>query len=105
MESVSSISQLEARLQHFDGKHIDSLFRVAATLPRTPSAIDELISLAVRSDPAMQIGATWILKRFQSQNVRFSSNQVTKLVDLLCGSSPWESRLHILQMLPKLDIP
>jgi len=105
MESVSSISQLEARLQHFDGKHIDSLFRVAATLPRTPSAIDELISLAERSDPAMQIGATWILKCFQSQNVRFSSNQVTKLVDLLCGSSPWESRLHILQMLPKLDIP
>jgi hypothetical protein len=105
IESVASISQLEARLQHFDGKHIDSLFRIAAALPCDPSTIDELISLAERSDPPMQIGATWILKRFQSQNAVFSPVQVTKLIEQLCGSGPWESRLHLLQMLPKLDIP
>ena len=102
---MASISRLEARLQHFDGKHIDSLFRIAATLPCDPSTIDELISLTERSDPPMQIGATWILKRFQSQDVSFSSAQVTKLIEQLCGSGPWESRLHLLQMLPKLDIP
>jgi len=103
--SVISISQLEAQLQYFDGKHVDSLFRVGRMLPLEGTTIDQLFKLAERSDPPMQIAATWLLKYLQSQKVTFNSSQVTRLVEQLGGSGPWESRLQLLQMLPQLVIP
>jgi hypothetical protein len=105
VNTVVSISQLEALLQHFDGKHVDSLLGVAETLPLDGSSIDQLISLAERSDPPTQIAATWLLKHFQSRNISFTPAQVTRLVEQLSSSGPWESRLHLVQMLPKLAIP
>ncbi|HEX7530990.1 MAG TPA: hypothetical protein VF333_07595 [Pyrinomonadaceae bacterium] len=105
MNTVVSISQLEARLQHFDGKHMDSLRRVAATLLPDGPTIDQLISLAERSDAPMQTAATWLLKHFQSRNVSFTPAQVTRLVEQLCSSGPRESRLHMTQMLPNLALP
>ena len=105
VSTVISISQLEAQLQHFDGKHVDSLFRVGRMLPLESTTIDQLIELAERSDPPMQIAATWLLKYVQSQKLTFSSSQITRLVEQLGGSAPWESRLQLLQMLPQLVIP
>lgn len=104
-KDVVSISQLEAQLQHFDGKHMDSLLRVAERLSPDGSTIDQLISLAERSDPPMQIAATWLLKHFQSKKVSFTAGQVTRLVEQLGRAGPWESRLHIVQTLPNLIIP
>jgi hypothetical protein len=105
MNTVVSISQLEARLQHFDGKHTDSLRRVAERLLPDSATIDQLISLAERSDAPMQTAATWLLKQLQSRNARFTPAQVTRLAEQLCSSGPWESRLHLVQMLPDLAIP
>jgi hypothetical protein len=105
VNTVISISQLEAQLQHFDGKHVDSLFRVGRMLPLESTTIDQLLELAERSDPPIQIAATWLLKYLQSQKITFSSSQITKLVEQLNGSGPWESRLQLLQMLPQLVIP
>lgn len=99
------ISQLEAQLQQFDGKHTDSLLRSAEALSLEGSTIDHLISLAERSDAPMQTAATWLLKHFQSRDVSFTPAQVTRLVEQICSSGPWESRLHLLQMLPSLAIP
>lgn len=100
-----SISQLEARLQHFDGKHLDSLGRVAETLPLEGSTIDQLIALAERSDPPMRTAATWLLKNLRSKGASFSASQVTKIIEQLCGTGSWESRLQVLQMVPNLAIP
>jgi hypothetical protein len=105
VNTVVSISQLEAQLQDFDGKHTDSLFRVAETLSLDGSTIDQLISLAERSDASIQIAATWLLKHFQSRKVSFNPVQVMRLVQQLGSSGPWESRLHLVQMLPKFAIP
>jgi hypothetical protein len=100
-----SISQLEAQLLHFDGTHTDSLLRVAERLLPEGPTVDQLISLAERSDGPMQTAATWLLKHFQSRGVSFTPSQVTRLVGQLCISGPWESRLHLVQMLPSLAIP
>src|SRR5262245_4636968 len=105
VNNVISIPQLEAQLQHFDGKHVDSLFRVARLLPLESATINQLISLAERSDPPLQIAATWLLKYLQSHKVSFTPLQVTRLVELLGGSGPWESQLQLLQILPNLTIP
>src|SRR5450755_963658 len=102
---MASIFQLEAQLQHFDGKDTDSLLRVAATLSPDRSTIDYLISLAERSDTPMQTAATWLLKHFQSRDVSFTPDQVTRLVEQLRCPGPWESRLHLVQMLPGLALP
>src|ERR1700730_16120795 len=100
-----SISQLEAQLRDLDGTHTAALLRIAEKLSPNCSTIDHLISLAERSDAPMQIAATWLLKHFQSRDVSFTPAQVTRLVEQLCNSGPWESRLHLVQMLPNLAIP
>lgn len=104
-DHVISLSQLEARLQHFDGKHLDSLARVAETLPLEGSTIDQLFALAERSDPAMRTAITWLLKNLRSRGTNFSAPQVTKVIEQLCAGGPWESRLQLLQMVPNLVIP
>ena len=100
-----SISQLEAQLQRVGGKHTDSLLRLAGKLSADGSTIDQLIALAERSDGPTQTAATWLLKHFRSRYVSFAPAQVTRLVEQLCSSGPWESRLHIMQMLSSLAIP
>src|SRR5450631_3442787 len=84
---------------------MDSLRRLAETLSPDGSTIDQLISLAEQSDAPMRTAVTWLLKHFQSRKVSFTPAQVTRLVERLCSSGPWESRLHIMQMLPNLAIP
>jgi hypothetical protein len=105
VNTMASISHLEAQLRHFDGKRTGFLLRIAETLSPDGSTIDHLIFLAERSDAPMQTAATWLLKHFQSRNVSFTPAQVTRLVEQLCRSGSWESRLHIVQMLPSLAIP
>ena len=99
------ISPLEAQLQHFDGKHTGLLLRITETLPPGRHYNRHLISLAERSDAPRQAAATWLLKHFQSREVTFTTAQVTRLIEQLCSSGPWESRLHLVQMLPSLAIP
>lgn len=105
VNTMASISHLEAQLRHFDGKHTDFLLRIAETLSPDGSTIDHLISLAGRSDAPMRTAATWLLKHFQSRNVSFTPAQVARFVEQLYSSGPWESRLHIVQMLPSVAIP
>jgi hypothetical protein len=105
LKTIVSISQLEAQLQDFDGKHVDSLFRVAERLPLDGSTIDQLLSLAQRSDAPIQTAATWLLKHIQSRNISLTPAQVTRVIEQFCSSGPWESRLHIVQMLPNVAIP
>ena len=102
---VTPFSLLETQLRQFDGRNSDSLLRVAGNLSPDSSTIDQLIGLAERSDPPLQTAATWLLKHFQSGNTCFTPTQVAKVIDCICRPGSWESRLHLVQMLPDLTIP
>ncbi len=89
----------------FDGKHIAPLEDLAARLSPDPQVIRELIGLARRDDPLLQAAATWLLKRLQEGGAAFSEPEVEALLDLLDQVADWEARLHLLQILPVVQVP
>ena len=95
---------LKQALSEFDGKHTDRLESLAEHLDPDAATIRKLYTLAGRDEPQFQVGATWILKRLLEQGAPFSRSQSRRCIDLLMGTSHWEARLHLLQMLAELDI-
>lgn len=100
-----SFSQLDRLLEQFDGKHTDILDRVADDFPANPSLLSHLVSMAECADSPVQTAATAVLKRYSTAGAVFTSTLVVRLLDLLSTVTHWESRLHLLQMLPALPIP
>ena len=78
---------------------------IAAEYPADISLLNHLIALAESADPSLQLVATALLKRYHAAGAHLSTTAVGRLLDLLLAFTHWESRLQILQMLPKLEIP
>ena len=53
----------------------------------------------------MQRAATWLLKRHLETGNSVSRGSSREILDALSDQEHWESKLHILQSLPYLDIP
>ena len=52
----------------------------------------------------LQIGATWLLKHHLENGHKIDASQSSEIFKLLHKLLHWESKLHILQCLPYLDI-
>ncbi len=96
---------LATEIAAFDGKHTDTLEALAARIRPNRSTLNELCALAGQEEPRLQVAATWLLKRFQSDGLSFSPAQVEKILDLFDSVTDWEARLHLLQILPGLAVP
>ncbi len=96
---------LRARLQAFDGRHINTLEDIAATLNAESPVLSALCGLALSDEQKLQSGATWLLKRLAEKGGELDPAQTTALLSALARQSGWEAKLHILQMLDKLRIP
>jgi HEAT repeat protein len=92
-------------LQDFDGKRTVVLERLNATLPRNESSMAQLLAVAEHDDTTLQVGATWILKRWFEDGEPLIERSVSNLVQLLKHASYWEVRLHLLQILAFVPIP
>jgi hypothetical protein len=102
---MSAFSALDTLLNEFDGNNIDRLVRISeAWLPDT-KLLQHLVWFAETAEGPAQVGATWLLKRYQERGAQFSESLVARLLELLTSVNRWESRLHLLQMLPGLPIP
>ena len=92
-------------LRHFDGKRTSDLERTSASMPRNDESVAELLAVAEHDDTTVQVGATWILKRWLEEGVPQIERSAADLVRLLKHATYWEVRLHLLQMLARLHIP
>ncbi|MDJ0951908.1 MAG: hypothetical protein QNJ94_23600 [Alphaproteobacteria bacterium] len=92
----------------FDGRHMDELERLLADRSPEPGFVGALLRLAADPAPLRQVAATWLLKRRQEDGHAFTDDESAALLDWLAAAdtaTPWEARLHLLQMLPGLAIP
>ena len=96
---------LREALNAFDGKHTDSLERIATRLPVDQALLDGLSELALDDDLKLQSAATWLLKRFAEAGVTLNDSQGARLLQVLKRDSHWEAKLHVLQMLDRLSVP
>jgi hypothetical protein len=102
---MSAFSALDTLLDEFDGKNIDRLVRISEAWAPDEKLLQHLVWFAETAEGPAQVGATWLLKRYQERGVRFPESLVVRLLELLMSVNRWESRLHLLQMLPELLIP
>ncbi|GAB5442155.1 MAG: hypothetical protein Fues2KO_25040 [Fuerstiella sp.] len=92
-------------LQKFDGKRTSELERLSDSMPRNRDSVAQLLAYAEHDDTAVQVGSTWILKRWLEEGVPQVEKSAAALVQLLKYATYWEVRLHLLQMLASLRVP
>jgi hypothetical protein len=92
-------------LKEVDGKRASAFEQLSASIPRADVSTARLLAAAAHDDTAIQVGATWILKRWLEEGVPEVERSAAKLAGLLNHATHWESRLHLLQMLTSLRIP
>jgi hypothetical protein len=102
---MSAFSALDTLLDRYDGKNTDLLVRISEDWLASQKLLQHLVSFAETGEGVAQVAATWLLKRYQEAGAQFPEPLVTRLLELLCVVDPWESKLHLLQMLPGLPIP
>ena len=97
-------ADLRARLAAFDGVHTDKLEELAESLSSDPQVLTALCDLALSDDSKLRSAATWLLKRFSEQGVRYKGEQSAVLLGVLYRESHWEAQVHVLQMLDNLVV-
>jgi hypothetical protein len=102
---MSTYSHLDARLDQFDGENLDLLVRISEDWPPDTELLQHLLRFGETAGGDGQVAATWLLKRYQEAGAPFPESLVVPVLELLGAVGRWESRLHLLQMLPDLTIP
>lgn len=92
-------------LRKFDGKQTSELVRLSDSMSRNDDTVAQLLALAEHEDTTVQVGSTWILKRWLEEGVPQVEKSAANLVRLLMNAKDWEVRLHLLQMLASTRIP
>lgn len=100
-----STPNLIRALRDFDGKRTDVLEQLIISLPRRGDLLVRMLEIAQHPEVDVQIGATWILKRWFEIERSLFSEAISNLVRLLTNAEHWEVRLHILQILAVSSVP
>ena len=92
-------------LQADAGLSVGELASLASALAPTPDTIAQLCDIAQDGDHKLQSAATWLIKRLTEKGVAIPASPAERLINLLIAGAGWQARLHILQIIDKLQIP
>lgn len=91
-----------ARLDDFDGRDPKPLEEIAKTLD--DDDLESVVDAITDDDLRIQVGSTWILKRWIETGGTLSPHVAGQLVDSLATVRAPEAQLHLLQVLPRLAL-
>lgn len=92
-------------LRKFDGRRTSELERLSSSMSRNDDSVVQLLAAAEHDETTVQVGSTWILKRWLEEGVPEVEDMAANLVRLLKSATYWEVRLHLLQMLASIRVP
>lgn len=97
---------IAATLRSYDGKRVTPFRAVAEAVQDTPrQAIPHLLDLATDDEPALQVGATWVIKYLAERGHPPTERAAAQAIDLLDRAQAPDAVLHLLQTLPHMEIP
>jgi hypothetical protein len=96
---------LLAELERCEGNATAKLEEIAGRVAPSEQTVEELLKLAESDSPALQKYATWILKKLVERGAPISESVSDDLLSLLRQSSGWETRIHVLQIIPHMEFP
>ena len=97
---------LRQQLTLFDGKRTDVLERIAASIADDPHATGRLATIAEESPgDAIAVAATWVILALLKARpgAGVDRSVAVRLVRVLERARPWETRLHVLQALARME--
>ncbi len=95
--------QLASHLKFWDGVHMDSLKSIYERKKGEAGFLNEIISL-LKDHPELEIQTTWLLKHHLDTKGKFSEEQLEEIYLLFPKCSDWAAQLHLLQMIPVLNL-
>ena len=93
---------IEQEILRWDGKSSNDIDAIYCRHSDDNFFISQIIEL-VQQEP-LQKGATWLLKRHFEDGWKIDESQTAKIFGLLPNLKYWETKLHILQSLPYMEI-
>ena len=97
-------SELERRLQDFDGVAISILSETRADCRNEHGFLEETLRLCADTNLNISLGATWILKAESEDGIRFDKDLADLLLNALADVSHWQAKLHILQSVEAFEL-
>ncbi|WOO41064.1 hypothetical protein [Rubellicoccus peritrichatus] len=85
-------------IEKWDGKSADDIGQVYEDYGHQPDFTDLLIESMQHT--SLQKGSTWLLKKHLESGEQLSDKQVSRIFKLLPRLEHWETKLHILQIMP-----
>ena len=95
----------ETLFEKYDGKNVAPFESVAVRWDPTPSSMRQLVRLVASPDERVQVGATWVLKRWIETDSGSAGPVTAVLLDLVEVEMATDAKLHLLQLLQHLEIP
>ena len=93
-------------LRSYDGKRVAPFRSVAEAVRDMPGqGMPQLLDLAASDEPALQVGATWVIKHLAERGSAPAGRQAAQAIDLLERVQAPDAVLHLLQTLPYMEIP
>ena len=93
-------------LRSYDGKRVAPFRAVAEAVQDMPRhAIPQLLDLAASEEPALQVGAAWVIKHLAERGSAPTGRQAAQAIDVLDRLQAPDAILHLLQTLPYMEIP
>jgi hypothetical protein len=94
---------LKRQLEDWDGKHVEYLKSVYLDHSASESFFDQLIDWS-NADPDLQTACTWLIKHHYNEKESLTASQVRSLLQIGDQMKHWEAQLHVLQLIPMMDI-
>ena len=96
---------IASTLRSYDGKRVAPFRVVAEAVQDMPRhAIPQPMDLAASEEPALQVGATWVIKYLAERGVVPRGPQAGALLQLLGRRIAPDATLHVLQTLPFIEV-
>ncbi len=93
---------VEQEIISWDGKSSSDISAIYTRYKDNDTFLPQLVELSKQE--ALQKGTTWLLKHYLENGREIDTNQVSKMYKLLPQLNHWETKLHILQCIPYMQI-
>lgn len=94
---------LKKSLGDWDGVHSQYLIDIYSRYAKNDKFLDNLIQLYL-SESDLQKVTSWLIKHHHDKGNTITDSQIRKLLSEVNNLEHWESKLHILQLVPKFRI-
>lgn len=98
-------TELRSVIDEFDGLALDPLRRIDQQHKLTTADVSLILQQMENGTTNARVAASWILLNSPSALQHIDTRSMEITLNCLSNENPWQSTLHILQLLHKVDVP